>query len=193
MDLSSLERVKHRKSPLKMAIAEPNPAWPQQFLDIKARIEEVLGSTALEILHVGSTSVPGLPAKDVIDVDLILKDVEDEASYVEALENVGFRFLFRERAWYQHRFFVAEEDGPGTYSVNLHVFPPDCPAVAQHCIFRDWLLKTPGDVQLYAVVKRESAAACEAAGETMLEYTARKDKTVKEILDRAYRDLCYIK
>src|SRR6201996_3790770 len=87
-DGSSTDRVNHRKSQLKIAIVEPNPAWPQRFLDTKARIDAALGSTAVAILHYGSTSVPGLPAKDVIDVDLVVKDTNDEDSYVQALENV---------------------------------------------------------------------------------------------------------
>ncbi|KAJ9613539.1 hypothetical protein H2200_003481 [Cladophialophora chaetospira] len=191
MDGSDLERVNHRKSKLKLAIVEPNPAWPHRFLDTKARIEAALGSTAVAVLHVGSTSVPGLPAKDVIDIDLVVKDVKDEKSYVEALESVGLLFLFREPKWHQHRFFV--EDRPGAYHINLHVFGRECPEVERHQIFRQWLLKSPEDLQRYASVKRESAAATEAAGESMQEYTVRKDKIVQEILNKAFRDLGYIK
>ncbi|KAF2118624.1 grpb/dephospho-CoA kinase [Lophiotrema nucula] len=192
-DGSSTERVNKRKSGQKIAIVEPNPAWPQRFLDTEARIEAVLGSTAVAILHAGSTSVPGLPAKDVIDIDLVVKDIKDEDSYVEALERLGFRFLLREPGWHQHRFFVDEGDRLGAYPINLHVFGPDCPEVEKHRIFREWLLKSPKDLQQYATVKRECAAASEAAGESMQEYTLRKGKTVQEILNRAFRDLGYIK
>lgn len=192
-DGSSTEWVNKRKSRPKMAIVEPNPAWPQRFLDTKARIEAVLGSTAVAILHAGSTSVPGLPAKDVIDVDLVVKDIKDEDSYVEAIERVGFLFLLREADWHQHRFFVDEGDRPGAYPINLHVFGSDCPEVERHRIFREWLSKSPKDLQLYATVKRECAAASEAAAESMQEYTLRKEKTVREILNRAFRDLGYIK
>jgi GrpB-like predicted nucleotidyltransferase (UPF0157 family) len=192
-DGSSVERMNKRKSRLKIAIVEPNPAWPQRFLDTKARIEAALGSTAVAILHAGSTSVPGLPAKDVIDVDLVVKDIKDEHSYVEALERSGFLFLFREPAWHQHRFFVDEGDRPGAYPINLHVFGPDCPEVEKHLIFREWLSRSPKDLQLYATVKRECAAASEAAGESMQEYTLRKEETIREILNRAFRDLGYIK
>ncbi|KIX92610.1 uncharacterized protein Z520_11639 [Fonsecaea multimorphosa CBS 102226] len=201
-DGSSVERVNHRKSKLKMSIVEPNAAWPQRFLDTKARIEAALGAgatspTAVPVVvavhHAGSTSVPGLPAKDVIDVDLVVRDIEDEGAYVEPLERAGFVFLFREPAWHQHRFFVDEGDRPGSYPINLHVFGPDCPEVERHRIFREWLVKTPEDLQRYATVKRECAAMSEAAGESMQEYTVRKDKIVREILDRAFRDLGYIK
>lgn len=188
-DGSSTERVNHRKSNLKIAIVEPNSEWPQRFRAIKARIEDVLGPTAITINHIGSTSVPGLPAKDVIDVDLVVRDIKDEAAYVDALQSVGFLFLFREPAWHEHRFFVDEGERPGSYPINLHVFGTDCPEVEKHRIFREWLLKTPQDLQLYAKVKRESAAATQAAGESIQEYTVRKDKVVGEILNRAFRDL----
>lgn len=192
-DGSSLERVAHRKSSLKIAIVEPNQAWPQRFLEIKSRIEAVLGSTAMAVLHAGSTSVPGLPAKDVIDVDLVVKDVKDEAAYVKQLESVGFVFLFREPAWHAHRFFVDEGDRPGAYAINLHVFGPDCPEVEKHRIFRTWLVEHPADLQLYAGVKRECAAAAEAAGESMQAYTQRKDEVIRGIMNKAFRALGYIK
>ncbi|KAE8549903.1 hypothetical protein TMatcc_000953 [Talaromyces marneffei ATCC 18224] len=192
-DGSTLERINTRKSELKISIVEPNPAWPQRFLDTKARIETELGSTAVAIFHAGSTSVPGLPAKDVIDIDLVVKDLMDEDSYVEPLERLGFIFLFREPDWHQHRFFVDEGDRPDAYPINLHVFGPDCPEVERHRIFREWLSTTPEDLLLYATVKRECAGAAEAAGESMQQYTDRKDMVVREILNRAFRNLGYIK
>lgn len=191
-DGSSLERVNQRKVKAKIAIVEPNSEWPQRFLSTKARIEAALGSTALGVHHAGSTSVPGLPAKDIIDIDLVVKDIEDEVTYVEPLERSGFVFLFREPAWHQHRFFVDEGDRPRAYPINLHVFGPDCPEVERHRIFRDWLVETPEDLQLYARVKRECATASEAAGESMQEYTLRKDETIREIRKRAFRALGYI-
>lgn len=191
-DGSCLERINHRKIIRKIAIVEPNPAWSQQFSDAKARIDSVLGTTALSINHVGSTSVPGLPAKNVIDIDLVVKDVEDEESYIEPLQSLDFRFLFREPDWHQHRFLIDEGDRPGSYPINLHVFGPDCSEVERHRIFRDWLVKQPEDLQLYAKVKRECAVATETAGESLQQYTLRKEKVIREILDRAFRDLGYI-
>lgn len=192
-DGSSVERVNHRKHQPNFTIVEPNGAWPQRFLETKARIEAALGSTVVAIHHAGSTSVPGLPAKDIIDVDLVVKDISDEDAYVEALQRANFTFLFREPAWHQHRYFVDEGDLPDSYPINLHVFGPDCPEVERHQIFRRWLTKTPEDLQLYATVKRECAAASEAAGESMQQYTVRKEQTIQEVLNRAFRELGYIK
>jgi GrpB-like predicted nucleotidyltransferase (UPF0157 family) len=192
-DGSSTQRVAHRKSKLKMAVIDPNPEWPHRFQAVKKRVEDAIGSTAVAINHIGSTSIPGLPAKDVIDIDLVVIDVHDEAAYVNPLERADFRFLFREPGWHEHRFLVDEGDRPGSYPVNLHVFGPECPEVEKHRIFREWLLKTPEDLKLYASVKREAITATAQAGETMQEYTDRKNEVVASILDRAYRDLGYIK
>ena len=74
----------------------------------------------------------------------------------------------------------------------MHVFGEDCPEVEKHRIFREWLLKTPGDLEEYARVKRECAVMSEGLGESMQEYTLRKEETVKAILGRAYRDLGYV-
>lgn len=191
-DGSSLERVKHRKTKAKMAIVDYNPAWPRRFTDTKARMETVLGSTAIAIQHAGSTSVVGLSAKDIIDIDLVVRNIKDEASYVSQLESVGFMFLFREPAWHEHRFFVADEELPGAYPINLHVFGPDCPEVERHRIFKEWLEKTPADLELYARVKRECAAASEAAGESMQDYTQRKDQVIRDVRERAFRALGYV-
>ena len=185
-----VERIANRTVKPPITIIEPKPEWPQRFEEIKNRLQKALGSFLIEVAHSGSTSVPGLPAKDIIDIDLTLKDAADEESYVKLLENAGFRFLLREPGWHQHRFFV--EDWPDAYHVNLHVWGPNCPEVIRHRIFRDWLLKTPSDLQLYAKVKREAAEQAVIAGDSMMDYTQRKDKTIQEILERAFRDLGYI-
>ncbi|MCJ1384593.1 hypothetical protein MMC17_007711 [Xylographa soralifera] len=185
-----VERVAFRTVTPSITILEPNPEWPQRFEEAKARIQNALGTLIVDIAHTGSTSVPGLPAKDIIDVDLTLKDATDEASYVKPLEEAGFRFLFREPQWHQHRFFV--ESWPKAYHVNVHVWGPDSPEAAKHRIFRDWLRKTPADLELYAKAKREAAEQTAVAGDSVMEYNQRKEKTIQEILGRAFRDLGYI-
>jgi len=185
-----LQRIAFRTVEPPIAIVEPNPEWPKRFEEVKDRIRKSLGDLIVDIFHTGSTSVPGLPAKDVIDVDLKLRDILDEAAYVQSLQDAGFRFLLREPNWHQHRFFV--EDWPGAYHVNLHVWGPDSPEVARHCIFRDWLRKTPADRALYASLKREAAEQSTLAGNTMMEYTRRKDRVIQDILERAFRELGYI-
>lgn len=95
-DENAAERISHRPRVHRVEICEPNPNWPASFALIEQRIRAALGDRALIIQHVGSTSVPGLPAKDNIDVDIVVADPTDEGNYVEALEGAGFQFLLRE-------------------------------------------------------------------------------------------------
>ena len=185
-----VERIAFRTVKPPITIVEPNPEWPQRFAEVKKRIQKALGALVLDIAHAGSTGVSGLPAKDIIDVDLTVNDATDEASYVKPLEEAGFRFLLREPQWHQHRFFV--ENWPKAYHVNFHVWGSDSSEVARHRIFCDWLLKKPADLELYAKVKREAAEQTAVAGDSIVEYNQRKEKTIQEILERAFRDLSYI-
>ncbi|KAK8031582.1 hypothetical protein PG990_001316 [Apiospora arundinis] len=165
-----------KKKPLE--IVEPSPAWAPTFAVLEQQIRNMLGDRALAVEHVGSTSVPGLPAKDVINIDLVVADPADEAAYV------GFVFYFRNLSpqSHQHRFFG--RDGPPAW-VNLHVYGPDCPEVARHCTLRDWLRDNEQDRELYARTKREAMEASRSAGETMREYNGRKESVIMQILDRA--------
>lgn len=193
-DASTLQRINNRTSPVKIAVVEYNPAWPNRFQETKTRIQNALDpDTILLIQHAGSTSVPNLPAKDIIDVDLVVADIHAEETYVPQLTEAGFLFLFREPGWHEHRFFVDEGAREGSYHINLHVFGPECPEVERHRIFRDWLVTHPEDVELYARVKRECARQAKAKGESMQEYSLRKDEVVTEIRNRAFRELGWLK
>ncbi|WZH45383.1 grpb/dephospho-CoA kinase [Fusarium acuminatum] len=187
-DPSLVERIGHRKYKLPIAIVEPDPSWPEHFARAKARIESALGDTAVSIEHVGSTSVPGLPAKAVIDIDLTVQDVNDEASYVSALEKAGFDFMLREPHWHGHRFFCDYEP----VSTNLHVWGPGSPEAERHKIFTNWLKRNEDDRKLYAKVKRESAELSVEKGEGLQGYNDRKQYVIREILKRAFKDLGYV-
>jgi GrpB-like predicted nucleotidyltransferase (UPF0157 family) len=169
-------------NPEPITVVVHDPAWPQLFAVVADRIRAALGERVIELDHIGSTAVPGLPAKPVIDIDLTIVDSADEASYVPALESAGFRFVLRERGWHEHRLLTS--DDPRT---NLHVFSPDCPEVIRHRLFRDWLIEHPDDQALYRDVKLESAAASTAAGEHGMEYNLRKQPVIREIYDRMFR------
>jgi GrpB-like predicted nucleotidyltransferase (UPF0157 family) len=169
-------------TPGPISIVAHDPAWPQIYVTVADRIREVLGTSVVDLDHIGSTSVPGLPAKPVIDIDLTVADSSDEASYVPALEAAGFRFVLCETGWHEHRLLTC--DDPPT---NLHVFSPDCPEVIRHRMFRDWLIDNPDDLALYRDAKLESAAAATAAGEHTMEYNLRKQPVIREIYDRMFR------
>lgn len=165
-----------------IAIEEPDPAWPEAYEGVAARVREALGPRMLQIEHVGSTSVPGLPAKPVIDVDLIVADPADEAAWLPALEGAGFVLTVREPWWHEHRCLKLWEP-----LVNLHVFGPEAPEPWKHRIFRDHLRRDAADRMRYAAAKRESADAANARGETVMQYNARKEAVIREIYARAFR------
>jgi GrpB-like predicted nucleotidyltransferase (UPF0157 family) len=162
-------------------VADPDPAWPRGYDELAVRIRAALGWRALQLEHVGSTSVPGLAAKPVIDIDLTVADPDREDDYVPALERAGFRLVIREPWWWRHR--CLRHDDP---ACNLHVFGFDSPELIKHRIFRDWLRGNPGERDRYAAVKRESAARATAAGEHVMQYNARKEQLIREIYQRAF-------
>ncbi|KAH6893083.1 grpb/dephospho-CoA kinase [Thelonectria olida] len=187
-DPTLLERVSFRKSKDPLVIVEPDPSWPETFNLLKARILSALGSIVVSVKHVGSTSVPGLPAKPVIDIDLVVQDVTNEASYVNALEAAGFQFLLREPAWHEHRFFC----GYAPMSCNLHVWGPECPETERHSIFTDWLKGNEADRELYSRTKRDMAEVSVKNGETVMQYNLRKQEVIRDILTRAFKHLGYL-
>lgn len=163
-------------------VVAPDPSWPDSFATLAARIQDALGAFALAIEHVGSTSVAGLPAKPIIDIDLTVTDSADEDAYVPALERAGFRLVVREPWWQEHRCLAYDDP-----RCNLHVFSPDAPELVRQRIFRDWLRSHPDDCAFYADTKLAAAAASNAAGEHVMEYNARKEQAIREIYDRAFR------
>ncbi len=163
-------------------VVEPDPAWSSQFAVIAGRIREALGPRALAVDHVGSTSVPGLAAKPVIDVDLTVVDSADEPAWVPALEAAGFELVIREPWWHEHRCLIHEDP-----RCHLHVFSPDCPEPVRHLIFRDWLRQHPDDLVAYRDAKLRAAGVANAAGEHAMQYNARKQPVIRAIYDRAFR------
>ena len=162
-------------------VIDPDPDWPRQYDALASRIREALGWRVLQLEHVGSTAVPGLPAKPVIDIDLTVADPGREQDYVPALEAAGFRLRVREPWWHGHRVLRADEP-----TCNLHVFGFDSPEPIKHRIFRDWLRGNPGDRDFYAASKRQAAADANAAAEDVMQYNARKQQVIREIYHRAF-------
>ena len=135
-----------------ITFAEYDPGWPALFGREETRIRAVLGDRVVEIEHTGSTSVPGLAAKPVIDITMTVADATDEPDYVPDLEAAGYRLAIREAEpdWYEHRVFK----GPDT-NINLHVFSAGSPELERMVGFRDWLRTHDEDRDLYEATKRD--------------------------------------
>lgn len=161
----------------RIVIVDYDPHWPELFASEANRIRSVLGSRALRIEHAGSTSVPGLAAKPVIDILLVVSDSAEEDTYVPALEAAGYALRIREPAWYEHRMLK----GPDT-DVNLHVFSAGCPEIERMLVFRNWLRSNTADRELYARTKR---ALAERKWKHVQNYADAKVQVIEEILARA--------
>jgi GrpB-like predicted nucleotidyltransferase (UPF0157 family) len=181
-----------------IAVDEYDPAWPAHYDALATRIAAALGARVLALQHVGSTSVPGLAAKPVIDMDLMVADPAAEDAWLPGLEAAGFILTVREPWWYEHRCLRFEPGAldpgaskpgtkaPGALPANLHVFGPDSPEPWKHRIFRDHLRRDLADRDLYAAAKLAAARTSTAAGEIVMEYNARKQAVLREIYARAF-------
>lgn len=158
-------------------LAPYDPRWAAQFARLAARIRAALGASALLLEHVGSTSVPGLSAKPVIDMVLAVADSADEPAYVPALEAQGFALHIREPGWFEHRMFKTPE-----VEGNLHVFSVGCAEIGRMMAFRDRLRADAGDRLIYERKKRELAAR---TWRHVQHYADAKSEVVREILARA--------
>jgi GrpB-like predicted nucleotidyltransferase (UPF0157 family) len=162
-------------------LENPDPLWPETFAEIAARIRTVLGSRVLELHHVGSTAVPELPAKPIIDIDLFVANPAKETDYVLGLIEGGFVHAIREPWWHEHRLFMLVEP-----RANVHVFGPDCPEVIRNVMFRDWLRSHPADRQIYAEAKQAAAVVTNIQGGSAMDYNRQKQNVVRDIYDRMF-------
>jgi GrpB-like predicted nucleotidyltransferase (UPF0157 family) len=160
-----------------IVIADYNPAWPERFRQEEVKIVAALGEAALSVEHIGSTSVPGLAAKAVVDVLLVVEDSGDEASYLPAMEEAGYVLRVREPDFDEHRMFRTPEK-----DVHVHVFSAGSPEIERYLLLRDRLRQNEGDRELYAQTKRELA---KQDWPTMEHYAEAKTEVVEGIISRA--------
>ena len=161
-------------------LVDSDSTWPHQYEKEAQRILTALGDRALRIEHVGSTSVPGLLAKPIIDIALVVAESSNEPDYAAALETAGYRLHLREPGWYEHRLFKGADRG-----VNLHVFSSGCLEVERMVRFGDWLRTCSDDRDLYARTKR---ALIGRDWKYTQNYADAKSAVVEEIMARALRD-----
>lgn len=162
--------------PTAVTLVEHDPAWALRFERRAAELRAALGERVLQLEHHGSTSVPGLAAKPIVDIVLCVADPDDDPAYVPDLESLGYAMRVREPG---HRCLRAgEPDEP----VNLHCWAPDDPEVRRVLTFRDHLRAHPADRERYAAVKRDLA---QHEWRDINYYAAAKGPVIREILGRA--------
>ncbi|HLZ84299.1 MAG TPA: GrpB family protein [Caulobacteraceae bacterium] len=160
-----------------IALAPYDWTWPAQYEGEAAKIRAALGDGALVLEHVGSTSIPGLSAKPIIDILLAVADSSDEASYVPALAAQGYRLHVREPDWEQHRLLKGERP-----DVNLHVFTVGSREIPRMLGFRDRCRRDPAERRLYEETKRRLAGQ---VWRHVQHYANAKAEVVEAIISRA--------
>jgi putative glutamine amidotransferase len=138
-------------------IVEYDPSWPLSFEEEAARIREALDEVAIRVDHVGSTSVPGLAAKPVIDIQVSVASMEPRGRYVEPLVEAGYRHAL-DPIEVDHEFLKKGYDDGTERMVNVHVCLAGSDWERRHLAFRDHLRAHPGDAETYASLKRRLAA-----------------------------------
>lgn len=153
---------------------DPDPAWSDLYRREETRIRDALGDRALLVEHVGSTSIPGLAAKPIIDIVLAVADSSDEGTYVPDLEAEGYVLVIREEDWFEHRVLK----GPDT-DINLHVFSAETSEISRMIAFRNRLRAHAADRMRYESVKRELASQ---EWRYVQDYADAKTEVIEEIL-----------
>ena len=129
-----------------------DPDWPERFKTWRGRLAALLGPVALRIDHVGSTSILGLEAKPIVDIQVSVAALDDEDGYVARCEAAGLQFRFREN---EHRYFVPP---PGQLrEVQVHVCQQASGWERRHLLFRDFLRASKEARETYAAAKRLAA------------------------------------
>lgn len=157
-------------------VAEYDPTWPEAFGRHEERIAAALGEGALQIEHVGSTSVPGLAAKPIVDILLVVANSGDEDTYLPAMEAWGYELRVREPDWNEHRMFVDAER-----TAQVHVLSAGDAEIERYLNFRDRLRTNQADRELYERTKRELA---QREWKYVQNYADAKGPVVEEIIAR---------
>ncbi|WP_341955898.1 GrpB family protein [Microbacterium sp. LWH13-1.2] len=153
-----------------------DPAWADRFAGIAVEIRSLTDADWL-IEHIGSTAIPGMRAKPIIDLAIRIRDLEDFEAQLPALEAGGWR---RGSAVRTHPVMIRETDG--IRSAIAHFFVAEDWDAANQRILRDWLLAHPDDVDRYSHAKCDAVAAAARGRST---YNAAKTPVIQEIVDRA--------
>jgi NAD-dependent deacetylase len=166
-----------REPPLE--VAEYDPEWPRRYEAEADLVCAALGADVVDVEHMGSTAVPGLAAKPVIDISVGLRRVELAAERIAAMDQLGYEYL-GENNLPGRLFFRKDEKGRRAY--HVHAVEHDGGHWHRHRAFRDYLRAHPEEAVRYAVEKRRLAAQCE----THEEYWARKQAYVDPLFERAW-------
>lgn len=180
---ATLEIITKRSDP-PTEIRPYQTSWPETFTQVASSINSALGPLALRLEHVGSTSVPNLAAKPIIDILLEVSDPSDEGAYVPSLEELGFTLHFRQPKWHGHRFLALALDEHGV-EINVHVHRAGCQIADQFFVFRDFLRDNAWARDEYVEAKRRAAETSNEEMGGRLQYQREKADVLNRLKARA--------
>lgn len=163
--------------PGRIVLVVPDPGWPARYAEHGERIRAALGQRLLRIEHIGSTSVPGLTAKPLIDILIVVEDPADEDAWLPDLAATGYELRIREPEHDDHRCLRTPARG-----ANLHVLPPWSAEIERYLLLRDRLRTVPEEREAYAAVKRRLAREQWSA---VNDYADAKSAVIEGIIARA--------
>lgn len=182
------EGIPPMPSPRPIRVVDHDPEWPRIFAELQAVLGKQLGDVALAIEHVGSTSVPGLPAKPIIDLDVVIRSRQDLPKAIALLAELGYVHQGDGAIPGREQFGHPNDDLPRDASDrswprhHLYVCAQDSEELARHLFFRDYLRTHPEDARRYGKLKRHMAIVYEHDREG---YTNAKGDFIHEILAKA--------
>lgn len=151
-----------------------NPQWPKMFESEAEIIKQVLGNNCVTIHHIGSTSVPGLSSKPLIDMLPVVKDIQEVDRSIKAMESLGYEA----KGEYGIAFRRYFQKGKNIRTHNVHVYEEGDPEIDRYLKFRDWMRSHEDDARAYANLKIELAAKFP---QDILQYCNGKDTFVASI------------
>lgn len=158
-----------------------NPDWARLYAEERRRIEAALDGALLRVEHIGSTAIPGLSAKPIIDLMVGLRHLDDAAACFEPLARLGYGYIQRYETVLPHRRFFVKQTGT-VRTHNLHMVELDSDFWVEHLLFRDYLRQHPEAARMYENLKRDLA---EQFSDSREQYSSAKSDFVASILERA--------
>jgi len=162
------------REPRAIVIVDYDAGWPGRYMAHRDRVARALGPTARSIEHIGSTAVPGLAAKPIIDLLVAVQDLDEESLMVPAMQSAGYHLRVREPG---HRMFRTPER-----DVHIHVWQHSDPELSRYLRFRDRLRASAEDRRAYEQLKRELATR---QWDDMNQYADANSQLIEQILSRA--------
>jgi len=162
-------------------LVDYQPGWSEAFAIEKAQLARVLGGSALAIEHVGSTSVPGLAAKPILDVAIAVHSVADSLPWTDLLRGLGYTSFGDREGWGEHFFAKGPDENRTVY---LHVVPAGSARWSDYLAFRDTLRARPELREEYQALKRQLLAR---HGDNRTAYTEGKSALVRRVIDGKVR------